>query len=101
MTALQHERTITESLRRTKASLEENVRKAELTRARLRESTSQLAGVRDDTKTYANLLHQSKGLVVAQERRDRTNKLLQLFGLLFVLAVCAYIVAKRLFKLRI
>ncbi|KAI3884799.1 hypothetical protein MKX03_002831 [Papaver bracteatum] len=93
---------ITESLRRTRQLMVQEVERSEYTLATLDESTGVLKKAESEYKGHRSLLMRTKNLISTMRRQDVLDRLILLVGFLLFSCAVFYVISKRigLFKLQ-
>ncbi|CAG9783562.1 unnamed protein product [Diatraea saccharalis] len=88
---------VTEQLLSISRQLADTTQRSQDTLDNLVSSSSTVHGTQSELQNTASTISQSSKLLTKYGRREFTDKVIMLFAFLFFLAVCLYIVQKRLF----
>ncbi|KAJ0180346.1 hypothetical protein K1T71_003750 [Dendrolimus kikuchii] len=88
---------VTEQLLSISRQLADTTQKSQVTLDSLVSSSSTVHGTQSELENTAGTISQSSKLLTKYGRREFTDKVIMFFAFLFFLAVCLYIVQKRLF----
>ncbi|XP_059050110.1 vesicle transport protein SEC20 [Achroia grisella] len=88
---------VTEQLMSISRQLADTTQRSQITLDSLVSSSSTVHGTQSELRNTASSISQSSKLLTKYGRREFTDKIIMFFAFLFFLAVCLYIVQKRLF----
>ncbi|KAG6452905.1 vesicle transport protein SEC20 [Manduca sexta] len=88
---------VTEQLLSISRQLADTTQRSQVTLDSLVSSSSTVHGTQSELQNTASTISQSSKLLTKYGRREFTDKVIMFFAFLFFLAVCLYIVQKRLF----